>query len=184
MVQYLRDAWQPFIAAGKTALLDQRHYDAKFNFQMALLDAEMCQRSDRCIATTLDLLADTYQLLNQLEEAEENCLRSLRIKQKSGQFSHFDILRTMFKLSKLYYSQSKLGAAAYTTKKLLDLSEQTFAPSHPLIVLVARQLADLYNQLGSYREAEQFYQRANDVQKNQGDHGWVIPAAAPVCISL
>lgn len=181
MVQYLKDAWQPFIAAGETALLEQRHNDAKVNFQMALLDAKMCQRSDRCVAITLDLLADTYQLLNQPEEAEEICLRSLRIKQNSEEFSQFDILRTMFKLSKLYYSQSKLSAAAYTTKKLLDLSEQAFAPSHPLIALVARQLADLYNQLGSTREAQQFYQRANDVQKNQTVHGWAIPAAAPVC---
>lgn len=184
MAQYLKDAWQPLIAAGKTALLEQRHDDAKFNFQMALLDAEMCQRSDRSITTSLDLLADTYQLLNRLEEAEEICLRSLRIKQKSEEFCHFDILRTMFKLSKLYYSQSKLGAAAYTTKKLLDLSEQAFAPSHPLIAMVARQLADLYKQLGSYREAEQLYQRAHDVQKNQSVHGWVIPVAAPVCTYL
>lgn len=184
MVQYLKDAWQPFIAAGETALLEQRHDDAKVNFQMALLDAEMCQRSDRCIAITLDRLAETYQMLNQLDEAEEILLRSLRVKQNSEEFCQFDILRTMFKLSKLYYSQSKLGAAAYTTKKLLDLSEQNFAPSHPLIALVARQLADLYNQLGSAREAEQFYQRAHDVQKNQIGHGWAIPAAAPVCTYL
>lgn len=184
MVQYLKDAWQPFIAAGETALLEQRHEDAKVNFQMALLDAEMSPRSDRCIAITLDLLAATYQMLNQLEEAEENCLRSLRIKQNSEEFSQLDILRTMFRLSKLYYSQSKLGAAAYTTKKILDLSEQAFAPSHPLIALAASQLADLYKQLGSVREAEQLYQRAHDVQKNQIGHGWAIPAAVPVCTYL
>ena len=151
---------------------------------MALLEAEICQRSALCLATTLDLLADTCQLLNQREEAEEFYLRSLRIKQNNGASSRLDILRTMFKLSKSYYQQSKLSAAAYTTKKLLDLSEQTFAPSHPMIALAARQLADLYNQLGSSREAQQFYQRADDVQKNQISPEWAIHTAAPFCINL
>jgi tetratricopeptide (TPR) repeat protein len=181
MAQYLKDAWQPFIAAGEIALFEQRFDDAVLNFQMALLDAEYGEKSDQRIVTTLDLLSETYQQLNRLEEAEAVSLRSLRIKQDSGAFSKFDILRGMFKLSKLYFYQSKLGAAAYTTNRLLELSEQTLGSSHPLVAMVARQLADLYNELGSSREAEQFYHRASAVQPNQFDNRSVLPVMAQVC---
>jgi hypothetical protein len=50
MAQYLKDAWQPFIAAGEIALFEQRFDDAVLNFQMALLDAEIWRkiRSANC----------------------------------------------------------------------------------------------------------------------------------------
>lgn len=186
MAQQLQDAWQPFIAAGEIALREQRLEDAAHNFQMALLDAEIGKQSEQSIATTLDILADTYCRLNRLEEAEEVSMRSLRIKQRTGTFSNFDILKAMFKLSKLYFYQSKLGAAAYTTKSLLELSEQTFGPSHPLVALVAGQLADLYYELGSSREAEEFYQRSRAAQKNEFSNGSTLgsmsqSATVPVC---
>jgi tetratricopeptide (TPR) repeat protein len=187
MAQYLQDAWQPFIAAGEIALHEQRLDDAALHFQLALLDPEFCRQSDRQVVTTLDLLSDTYCQLNRLEEAEEVSLRSLRIKQRAGTFSDFDILRAMFKLSKLYYYQSKLGAAAYTTKSLLELSEQTFGPSHPLVALVAGQLADLYYQLGSSREAKEFSQKSLAAKKKEFSNGSTLgsmspPATAPICV--
>lgn len=186
MAQYLKDAWQPFINAGKIALIEKRLDDAALNFQMALLDAEISKQSEQQMVMTLDLLAHTNCLLNRLEEAEELSLRSLRIKQNSGAFSKFEILRALFKLSKLYYDQSKLGAAAYTTNRLLELSEQTLRPNHPLVALVAGQLADLYSELGSSREAEQFYQRARASQKSEFFNGSTVgsvslPTTIPVC---
>ncbi len=117
MAQHLKDAWQPFIEAGEIALFEQRLNDAALNFKMALLDSKVCKKSDQRIVTTLDLLSDIYCRLNRLEEAEEVSLRSLRIKQNSGTFSKFDVLTAMFKLSKLYYYQSKLGRAPKQTEQ-------------------------------------------------------------------
>jgi hypothetical protein len=118
--------------------------------------------------------------LNRLEEAEAVSLRSLRIKQDSGAFSKFDILRGMFKLSKLYLLPIQARCCRIHNQKVfLELSEQTLGSSHPLVAMVARQLADLYNELGSSREAEQFYHRASAVQKNQFDNRSVHACSRP-----
>jgi hypothetical protein len=82
-------------------------------------------------------------------------------------FSKADVLRAMLKLSKIYYTQSKIGAAAYTTNRVLQLSEQTLGRDHPAVGYVAQQLADLYSDLGSHKEAELLYQRAYSTQRKQ-----------------
>ena len=167
MSQFLKNAWQSFIAAGEMAQQENRLEDAAVYFQTALLEAHDCENVEQCFAITLDLLADTFQNLNRFEQAEEASLRSLRIKQNSEVFSKADVLRAMLKLSKIYYAQSKLGAAAYTTNRVLQLSEQTLGLDHPAVGFVARQLADLYSDLGSLKEAELLYQRAYSLQRNQ-----------------
>ena len=77
------------------------------------------------------------------------------------------MLRAMLKLSKIYYAQSKIGAAAYTTNRVLQLSEQTLGSDHPAVGYVAQQLADLYSTIGSHKEAELLYQRAYSAQRKQ-----------------
>lgn len=167
MSQFLKNAWQSFIEAGEIAQQENRLEDAAVLFQTALLEAHDCENAEQCFATTLDLLADTFQGLNRYEQAEEAGLRSLRIKQNCESFSKADVLRAMLKLSKIYYAQSKLGAAAYTTNHVLQLSEQTLGFDHPAVGFVAQQLADLYTALGSLKEAELLYQRAYRLQRKQ-----------------
>lgn len=160
MSQFLKNAWQSFIEAGESAQKENRLEDAAVFFQTALLEAHDCENAEQCFATTLDLLAETFLRLNRYEQAEEASLRSLRIKQNCEFFTKAEVLRAMLKLSKIYYAQSKLGAAAYTTSRVLRLSEQTLGFDHPAVGFVAKQLADLYSDLGSHKEAEILYQRA------------------------
>lgn len=160
MSQFIKNAWQSFIEAGKLAQQENRLEDAAVYFQTALLEAHKCENAEQCFALTLDSLADIFQKLNRFEQAEEASLRSLRIKHNCDFFSKNDVLRAMLKLSKIYYAQSKLGAAAYTTSRALRLSEQTLGSDHPAVGYVAQQLADLYSDLGSHKEAELLYQRA------------------------
>lgn len=167
MAQFLKNAWQSFIEAGASAQQDNRLEDAAVYFQTALLEAHNCENAEQCFAITLDSLADVFQKLNRFEQAEEASLRSLRIKQNCDSFSKADVLRAMLKLSKIYYAQSKIGAAAYTTNRVLQLSEQTLGSDHPAVGYVAQQLADLYSTLGSHKEAELLYQRAYSAQRKQ-----------------
>lgn len=167
MSQLLKNAWQSFIEAGEIAQQENRLEDAAVLFQTALLEAHSCENAEQCFAATLDLLADTFQKLSRFDQAEEASLRSLRIKQNSESFSKADVLRAMLKLSKIYYAQSKLGAAAYTTNHVLQLSEQTLGFDHPAVGFVAQQLADLYSELGSLKEAGLLYQRAYRLQRRQ-----------------
>ena len=167
MSQFLKNAWQSFIEAGEIAQQENRLEDAAVLFQTALLEAHECENAEHCFATTLDLLADTFQRLNRYEQAEEAGLRSLRIKQNCESFTKADVLRAMLKLSKIYYAQSKLGAAAYMTNRVLRLSEQILGLDHPAVGFVAQQLADLYSDLGSLKEAELLYQRAYSLQRKQ-----------------
>ncbi|MBP9093723.1 tetratricopeptide repeat protein [bacterium] len=167
MSQLLKNAWQSFIEAGEIAQQENRLEDAAVLFQTALLEAHCCENAEQCFATTLDLLADTFQKLNRYEQAEEASLRSLRIKQNCESFTKADVLRAMLKLSKIYYAQSKLGAAAYTTNHVLQLSEQTLGFDHPAVGFVAQQLADLYSDLGSHKDAQLLYQRAYRLQRKQ-----------------
>jgi tetratricopeptide (TPR) repeat protein len=167
MSQYLKNAWLAFVEAGELALKEDRLEEAAIHFQTALREAHTCENAERCFSTTFDLLADTFQRLNRLEQAEEASLRSLRIKQSSAFFSKADVLRAMLTLSKIYSAQSKLGAAAYTTSRALQLSEQTLGVSHPAVGFVAQQLVELYTALGSRKEAELINLRAYLVQRNR-----------------
>jgi len=177
MAQVLKNAWQPFVAAGERAMAEERLEDAEANFHAALVEAELCSNADECLATTFELLSAVYLRAKQLELAEEFTLKNLRIKQNSAAFSQLDVVRVLVKLSKIYYWQNKLAAAAYTTNRVLELSEQCLGCSHPAVGLVAQQLADLYTDLGNYHEAEQLYQRALKLQKDQfsGSIGAALP---------
>ena len=165
MSQFLKNPWLSFIEAGEIALKEDRLEDAAVNFQTALLEAHSCEDAAQRFSYTFDLLADTFQKLNRLEQAEEASLRSLRIKQNCDAYTKSDVLRAMLKLSRIYYDQSKLGAAAYTTNRALLLSEQTLGATHHAVGFVARQLADLYSALGSFKEAEILYDRAQGLQR-------------------
>ncbi|MBP9090396.1 tetratricopeptide repeat protein [bacterium] len=167
MAQFLKNAWQPFIAAGERAMGENRLEDAEANFHAALLEAELSDQSDERLAVTLDLLCELYQRTNQLELAEEYCLRNVRLKKDSSVFSSFDEMKAMLKLSKIYFVQSKLAQAAFSTKCVLELSERTLGMNHPAVAVVSQQLADLYTDLGSYAEAEYLYRRALSFQRNQ-----------------
>jgi len=167
MAQFLKNAWQPFIAAGERAMGDNRLEDAEANFHAALLEAELSDQSDERLAVTLDFLCELYQRTNQLELAEEHCVRNVRLKQDSSLFSSFDEMKAMLKLSKIYFLQSKLAPAAFSTKCVLELSERTLGMNHPAVAVVSQQLADLYTDLGSYAEAEYLYRRALNLQRNQ-----------------
>ncbi|MBP6747113.1 tetratricopeptide repeat protein [bacterium] len=167
MAQFLKNAWQPFVAAGEKAMGENRLEDAEANFHAALLEAELSDQSDERLAVTLDLLCELYQRTNQLELAEEYCLRNVRLKKDSSLFSSFDEMKAMLKLSKIYFVQSKLAPAAFSTKCVLELSERTLGINHPAVAVVSQQLADLYTDLGSYAEAEYLYRRALDLQRNQ-----------------
>lgn len=181
MSQLLKNAWQSFIEAGEIAQQENRLEYAAVLFQTALLEAHSCENAEQCFATTLDFLADTFQKLSRFDQAEEASLRSLRIKQNSEAFSKADVLRAMLKLSKIYYAQSKLGAAAYTTNHVLQLSEQTLGFDHPAVGFVAQQLADLYSELGSLKEAGLLYQRAYRLQRkqfaSQAESSWYSPSS-------
>lgn len=167
MAQFLKNAWQPFIAAGERAMGENRLEDAEANFHAALLEAELSDQSDERLAVTLDLLCELYQRTNQLELAEEYCLRNVRLKKDSSLFSSFDEMKAMLKLSKIYFVQSKLAPAAFSTKCVLELSERTLGINHPAVAVVSQQLADLYTDLGSFAEAEYLYRRALDLQRKQ-----------------
>jgi tetratricopeptide (TPR) repeat protein len=167
MSQFLKNEWQSFIEAGAMAQQENRLEHAAVYFQTALLEAHNCENAEQSFAITLDRLADVFQKLNRFEQAEEASLRSLRIKHNCDSFSTSDVLRAMLRLSKIYYAQSKLRAAAYTTNRVLQLSEQTLGSDHPAVGCVAQQLADLYSDLGSHKEAELLYQRAYSAQRIQ-----------------
>lgn len=167
MAQFLKNSWQPFIAAGECAMGENRLEDAEANFHAALLEAEFSNQSDERLAVTLDLLCELYQRTNQLQMAEEYCLRNVRLKKESSCFSNFDEMKAMLKLSKIYFVQSKLAPAAFSTKCVLELSERTLGVNHPAVAVVSQQLADLYTDLGSYAEAEYLYRRALNLQRNE-----------------
>lgn len=177
MSQFLKNPWLSFIESGEIALNKNRLEEAAVNFQSALLEAHSCEKPEQCFSYTFDLLADTFQKLNRLEQAEEASLRSLRIKQSCDLFSKSEVLRAMLRLSKIYYAQSKLGAAAYTTSRALQLSEQTLGASHPAVGLVAEQLADLYCALGSEKEADLLYRRAYNLQSKSALHSFKSQSA-------
>ena len=167
MAQFLKNGWQPFVAAGERAMSESRFDDAEANFHAALVEAELSDQADERLAVTLDLLCDLYQRTNQLELAEKFCLRAVRLKQESAAFSNLDEMKAMLKLSKIYFVQSKLAPAAFSTKCVLELSERTLGINHPAVGVVSQQLADLYTDLGSYAEAEYLYRRALNMQRDQ-----------------
>lgn len=167
MAQFLKNSWQLFVATGEKAMSENRLEDAEANFHAALLEAELGDQSEERLAVTLDLLCELYQRTNQLELAEEYCLRSVRLKKESSSFASFDEMKAMLKLSKIYFVQSKLAPAAFSTRCVLELSEQSLGSNHPAVAVVSQQLADLYTDLGSYTEAEYLYRRALELQRNQ-----------------
>jgi tetratricopeptide (TPR) repeat protein len=175
MAQFLKNAWQPFIAAAERAMSGNRFDDAEDNLHAALVEAEFGDNSDERLVVTLDLFCDLYQRSNLMDQAEELCLRAVRIKQESSAFSNLDRMKAMLKLSKIYYVQSKLAQAAFSTKSVLELSELTLGVNHPSVGFVAQQLADLYTDLGAYVEAEQLYRRALDLQRGQCSVNGMVP---------
>lgn len=154
---------------------ENRFDDAEPNFHAALVEAEIGENSDERLAVTLDLLCELYQCTGQMDLAEEFSLRAITLKRLSPCFSSLDEMKAMLKLSRIYFVQSKLAPAAFSTKCVLELSERTLGANHPAVATVAHQLADLYTDLGSYFEAEQLYRRALDLQRNQCSSNGIAP---------
>jgi tetratricopeptide (TPR) repeat protein len=167
MAQFLKNGWQPFIAAGDRAMTENRLDDAEANFHAALVEAELSDNADERLAVTLDRLCELYQRTSQLELAEKFCVSLVMLKKESAAFSSLDEMKAMLKLSKIYFLQSKLAQAAFSTKCVLELSERTLGINHPAVGVVSQQLADLYTDLGSYSEAEYLYRRALNLQRDQ-----------------
>lgn len=148
-------------------MTENRLDDAEANFHAALVEAELSDNADERLAVTLDRLCELYQCTSQLELAEKFCVRLVMLKKESSAFSSLDEMKAMLKLSKIYFLQSKMAQAAFSTKCVLELSERTLGINHPAVGVVSQQLADLYTDLGSYSEAEYLYRRALNLQRDQ-----------------
>lgn len=160
MSSHKKSSWQIYINSADKAMDDGRLEAAQDSLTAAMAEAEYSSSVEEpYLAVTLDKLSELAALKGANEEAAQYALRALRAKEHSHAFGKSCVIKALIRLSKIYYAQGKLAAAALTTKRALFMTEETLGLSHPAVGLVSSQLSQLYMELGSNREAMELNQR-------------------------
>ncbi len=124
-------------------------------------------------SSSLNEIANIYNLSGKYEEALDFYFRALKIKEEAAQggsqgqgivFSYNDI-------SLVYQNMHNYDKAIFYMKKCVELAEnRTNMPSNYLLCIVYTHIADLYSVTGQYKEAKEYLQKGLILAKDLNNH--------------
>jgi tetratricopeptide (TPR) repeat protein/CHAT domain-containing protein len=112
------------------------------------------------VATSLNNLADLYQVQGRYADAEPLYKRALAIREKALGPDHLDVATTLNDLAGLYRNQDRYVDAELLLKQALAIFEKALGPDHPAVGTSRNNLAAIYENQGRYADAELLYKQA------------------------
>jgi CHAT domain-containing protein/tetratricopeptide (TPR) repeat protein len=110
--------------------------------------------------TTVNILAELYQLQVRYAEAGPLYQRALEARERVLGRDHPDTLTTVNNLAELYRLQGRYAEAGPLYQRALEARERVLGRDHPNTLSSVNNLALLYRAQGRYSEVEPLYQRA------------------------
>ncbi|HJQ35426.1 MAG TPA: FxSxx-COOH system tetratricopeptide repeat protein [Pyrinomonadaceae bacterium] len=117
------------------------------------------------VSTSLNNLANLYDIQGKYAEAEPLYLRSLSICEKLLGAEHTDVALTLNNLASLYIGQAKYAEAEPLFVRSLSIREKALGPEHPDVAKSLNNLAYLYSRQGKYADARRLYERALSIRE-------------------
>src|SRR5271157_3721739 len=112
------------------------------------------------MATSLNNLAELYQVMGEYAKAEPLYQEALRIWQKILGPDHPDTATCLNNLAELYRAMGEYAKAEPLYQEALRIRQKVLGPEHPDTATSLNNLAELYQDLGGYAKAEPLLQEA------------------------
>src|SRR5271166_2363714 len=112
------------------------------------------------MATSLNNLAELYQVMGEYAKAEPLYQEALRIWQKVLGPEHPDTATCLNNLAELYDTVDEYAKAGPLLQEALRIRQKVLGSEHPDTATCLNNLAELYRAMGEYAKAEPLYQEA------------------------
>ncbi|MBI2337006.1 MAG: tetratricopeptide repeat protein [Deltaproteobacteria bacterium] len=160
------EQWEQ-LATNAAEFTDRKQYDdAMRAWKLALQFAEgNFSSGHEAITVSNENLADIYRINGNLNKAEELLIRALGNEEKRLGANHPDVGIALNNLGAVYVEQKKYSEAEEALKRSIQLLERAQAPQ--LLITAFYSLADCYQAQGRYTEAEPFFKRVLESDKEE-----------------